>query len=215
MSVPPPRSPATNGAPDPGRRRVLRALGLGGLASVAGAIATIRTTGYEVDPARVAKLRFLRPWQLVVVDAAAARICLADVPYDAPGAPPTPREVQVGEFIDAFLAAASEPIQKDASSLFGFLEHGWPLACGHLHRFTALDAAAQDHVLGSLESSRLGMLRGCFHGLKSMVMMGYYRDPRTWGVLGYDGPLVNRPLDGWTEKRHLPVVKSPEKQGGS
>jgi len=36
------------------------------------------------------------------------------------------------------------------------------------------------------------------------VMMGYYRDPRTWGVLGYDGPLMNRPEGGWVPLRHKP-----------
>jgi hypothetical protein len=29
------------------------------------------------------------------------------------------------------------------------------------------------------------------------LLMGYYRDPRTWRILRYDGPLVNRPDEGW------------------
>ena len=41
------------------------------------------------------------------------------------------------------------------------------------------------------------LLRGAFDGLKSLVFMGYYRDPRTWRILGYDGPRVNRPDEGW------------------
>jgi hypothetical protein len=52
-------------------------------------------------------------------------------------------------------------------------------------------------VLASVEASSSDLLRAGFDGLKSLVFMGYYRDPRTWGILGYDGPLVNRPRGGW------------------
>jgi hypothetical protein len=36
------------------------------------------------------------------------------------------------------------------------------------------------------------MLRGAFSALKALVLMGYYRDPSTWAILGYTGPLVAR-----------------------
>ncbi|MBL8609283.1 MAG: hypothetical protein JNL38_18280 [Myxococcales bacterium] len=43
----------------------------------------------------------------------------------------------------------------------------------------------------------MDLLRGGFAGLKSLIFMGYYRDPRTWAILGYDGPRVGRPERGW------------------
>jgi hypothetical protein len=53
-------------------------------------------------------------------------------------------------------------------------------------------------VLASLEASSSDLLRAGFDGLKSLVFFGYYRDPRAWRLLGYDGPLVRRPAGGWT-----------------
>ena len=204
MAEPPPLSDPD--AP-PSRRafvgRLLRGgVALGVLGGVS-AIAAVRTGGYAVDPARARRLRFLAPWQLAVVDAVAARMCLADVAYDAPGAPPTPAEVEVGLFVDAFFADCAPAQQRDGRALLGFVEHAWPLACGRVRRFTALDDRARDAVLTQMESSSLDLVRGAFASLKSLLFMGYYRDPRTWGVVGYDGPLVNRPPDGWTPKRYL------------
>jgi hypothetical protein len=78
-----------------------------------------------------------------------------------------------------------------------YLEHVAPLAVGLVSRFTALSPAAQDRVLASLERSPYDLLRAGFDGLKALVFMGYYRDARTWGIVGYDGPLVRRPEGGW------------------
>ena len=52
-------------------------------------------------------------------------------------------------------------------------------------------------MLAAIEASSSDLLRAGFDGLKSLVFMGYYRDARTWGILGYDGPLVGRPPSGW------------------
>jgi hypothetical protein len=203
----PSSKPSSKTDPAPTRRSFLRRFARAGVAlgvlGGTGIVAAIRTSGYRVDPARAAKLKSIAPWQLAVIDAAAARMCAADVPYDAPGAPPTPLEVGVGEFFDAFVAACDRSIARDCKAMIGFVEHAWPLVCGELHRFTALPADRQDAVLAKMESSSSEMVCGAFHSLKSLLMMAYWRDPRTWGVVGYDGPLVNRPFDGWTPKKYL------------
>ncbi|MBL8720371.1 MAG: gluconate 2-dehydrogenase subunit 3 family protein [Myxococcales bacterium] len=188
------------------RRNFLSRTARAGLAlatlSGAGVAAFVRASGYVVDPARAAKLRCLAPWQLVVVDALAARFCAADVPYDSPGAPPTPLEVGVSEFVDQFLAESDAEVRRECLALFGMIEHAYPMSCGHLHRFSALSPAAQDDVLRSLAGSASALLQGAFTGCKSLFMMGYYRDPRTWGVLGYDGPKKGRPTEGWVPLRY-------------
>ena len=183
--------------------RVLRGTAAIGVLTSVGAIAAVRTGSYTTDPAREARLRFLTPWQLIVIDAVAARMCASDVPYDSPGAPPTPLEVEVGLFVDGFFADCSAPQQRDGRALIGFVEHVWPLACGRTRRFSALDDAARDDVLAQMEASSLDLVRGAFAALKSLLFMGYYRDPRTWGVIGYDGPLIDRPSKGWTPRRYL------------
>lgn len=190
-------------------RRTARAAAALAVLGTGSAIAILRTTGYQVDPARAARLRALSGWQLAVVDALLARLLAPDVPWGTEGAPPTPAEVGAAEFIDAYMAEADPPTRRDLRALLTLLEHGYPLMCGERHRFTALDGGAQDRVLQAMERSHLDAMRGCFGAIKSLAMMAYYRDPRTWGVLGYDGPLERRPEGGWTPLRFVP----PDRRG--
>lgn len=149
-------------------------------------------------------MRALSAAEVAVIDAIANRMLLADVPYDALGAPPTPRECEVVEFVDAFVADSEHAIQRELHAAIGAVEHFFPLLIGSPRRFTSLSPADQDRVLDAMDKSIMDLIRGCYGGLKSIVMMGYYRDPRTWGVLGYDGPLLNRPEGGWVPLRYKP-----------
>jgi hypothetical protein len=177
----------------PSRRRFL-ALGAGALALASGAVAAVRTRGYVVPPDVPAKLTSLRPWQYVVVQHIARRIAAPD---SDDRAIPTPDATDVAGFVDGYVAQLPAPLKRDLLRAFGFVEHLAPLGVGCVSRFTRLSPGDQDRVLASLESSGQDLLRGAFDGLKSLVFMGYYRDPRTWRVLGYDGPRVNRPDEGW------------------
>jgi hypothetical protein len=189
---------------DRSRRKFLtRSVAISTIA-VTSAIAIVRTSGYDIDERRRAYLRALSGWQLAVVDALADRICASDVPEGTAFAPPTPRECEVSEFVDAYAAASERAVRDDLLAAIGAVEHVFPLLYGHAHRFTALSAAAQDHVLASMERSSSALIRGAFAGLKACLMMGYWRDPRTWGAIGYDGPLVNRPPGGWVPLRYRP-----------
>ncbi|HEY2365981.1 MAG TPA: hypothetical protein VGH87_06325, partial [Polyangiaceae bacterium] len=94
--------------------------------------------------------------------------------------------------LDGYLAQMPEPLRRDFLRLLAFVEHVAPLGCKLASRFTRLSAADQDRVLAWMESNSEGMLRGGFDGLKSCVFMGYYRDPRTWKVIGYAGPFVTK-----------------------
>ena len=163
----------------------------GALLLVGSAVALVRTRGYELPPDR--KLVGLAPWQFLVVEAVARRIAARDND-DAP----TPDEVDVAGFIDRYLAEMAAPMRRDLGRMFGYIEHVAPVASGHASRFTRLDGDAQDDVLRGIESSASDLLRGGFEGVKSLVFMGYYRDARTWTILGYEGPLINRPAGGWT-----------------
>ena len=99
--------------------------------------------------------------------------------------------------VDAWVARMHRGVRRDFGRFLAYLEHVAPLRCKLMARFSRLSPAEQDRVLASLESSPEGLLRGGFDGLKSLVFMGYYRDPRTWRIVGYDGPLVGRPTAGW------------------
>ncbi len=175
------------------RRRFLSLAG-GALAIASGAVAVVRTRGYPVPGDVARKLEALAPWQYVVVQAIARRIAAPD---KESAAIPTPDDTDVAGFVDSYVARLPASLRRDLLRALAFVEHAAPLGVGRLARFTRLSAPDQDRVLASLESNGQDLLRGAFDGLKSLVFMGYYRDPRTWRIVGYDGPRVNRPDDGW------------------
>jgi len=157
------------------------------------AVAIVRTRGYIVPKDR--KLMALTAWQYEVVGHAARRIVAPDRPFDP--TIPSADELDVAGFVDGWVFRLPARVQRDLGRFLAFVEHLAPLGVGFGSRFTRLGPAQQDSVLSSLESSSSDLLRAGFDGLRSLVFMGYYRDARTWGIVSYDGPLVNRPSGGW------------------
>jgi hypothetical protein len=185
---------AVHRAPRVTRRRVLQigaafVLAAGGLAGI------VRSRGYALPPGQ--RLTTLSAWQYVVVQSAARRIAAPDDARDG-AAIPTADELDVAGFVDGWLAKMRPDMRRDFGRFLAYLEHLAPLRVGSASRFTRLPPEVQDRVLASIEASPVDLLRAGFDGLKALVFMGYYRDARTWGVLGYDGPLVGRPDVGWT-----------------
>ncbi|HEY1695641.1 MAG TPA: gluconate 2-dehydrogenase subunit 3 family protein [Polyangiaceae bacterium] len=195
MREPPSRPPA---APPGGprrlsRRRLLQAGVAAGLVAGGSALAFVRTRGYEL-PAGTTLAAFT-PWQYLVVQQAARRIVAPDLPGDA--SIPSADDLDVAGFVDGWVARMDPTMRRDLGRFLGYVEHLAPLGAGCASRFTRLGAADQDAVLASIESSSSDLLRAGFDGLRALVFLGYYRDARTWGIAGYDGPLVNRPAGGW------------------
>lgn len=171
------------------RRRFLR-WGLGGAVAVGlGGVLAWRTTGYDVPASIAARLRSLNAKEYLVVEAAAARILRSDRPGD-----PSAADVEAALFIDGFVASLDPAQRADLRRLLHLLENALPLTAGHVSRFTRLEGPAQDEVLTAMMESPIGLVRGAFDSLKSLSVMAYYRDPRTWPQIGYDGPLRGRPL---------------------
>lgn len=161
--------------------------------SVGVVLATLRTTGYAVPRGR--RLAALAGWQFVVIEHAARRIAAPDDTRDADI--PSPDELDVAGFVDAWISHMSPSMRRDFGRFLAYLEHVAPFGGGFASRFTRLRPLEQDRVLGHVEGSSNGLLRAGFDGLKSLVFMGYYRNPRTWRLIGYDGPWVARPPGGW------------------
>ncbi len=167
----------------------------GALVAIGSVVAVVRTRGYDISQERRVKLSVLAPWQLIVVEAVARRIAAPDDPNDP--TIPTTDAVDVGGFVDGYCAGMHPVMRRDLLRLLGFIEHVAPLGIRKTSRFTKLTETDQDQVLAWMESNDQGLLRGAFAGIKSLVFMGYYRDPRTWKVMGYAGPFVKRPQGGW------------------
>lgn len=157
----------------------------GALALLSGAVALVRTRGYEAPAGKV--LASFTPAEYAVVLHLARRVCAGDLPEA-----PTADDVGVAEFVDAYAANMPPRLRRDLGRFLVFVEQLAPLALGMTSRFTRLSAREQDDVLASLESHSSELLRGGFESVKALLFMGYYRDPRTWSILGYDGPLLGR-----------------------
>ena len=174
------------------RRRALK-LGVAAVLVLGGAAGYVRSSGYAVPAGQ--RLVTMSPWQFVVVQHAARRIAAPDRPDDP--SIPTADDAGVAPFVDAWLVRMRPGVRRDFGRFLAYIEHLAPLRAGSASRFTRLDAAAQDRVLAAIESSSSDLLRAGFDGLKSLVLMGYYRSASTWGIVGYDGPRVGRPEGGW------------------
>lgn len=169
------------------RRKVLKAaLAFGVLGATGSVVALVRSRGYEVAEEVRAKLVGLEPWQYVVVQHLARRVCAADEPGVV-----TPDEADVAGFVDGYVANMAPRMRRDLGRFLGVIEQLAPAGLAMGSRFSRLGAADQDRVLASLESSSSDLMRGGFEGLKALLFMGYYRDARTWRVIGYDGPRVS------------------------
>jgi len=172
------------------RRKMIKASIGAVIAVTASAVALVRTaTRYPIDSDVRARLVSLSPAQYNIVRALAARVCAADKPGEVVG----PDATDVVGFVDAYVARMPSKMRRDLFRFFNYVEQLAPAALGFASRFTQLDAADQDRVLASLESSSIDLLRGGFEGVKALLFMGYYKDPRTWTILGYDGPTLGRP----------------------
>jgi hypothetical protein len=141
------------------------------------------------------RLLALSPWQFVVVEHAARRITAPDIQSDS--SIPSADSLEVAGFVDSWIARMPPRQRRDLGRFLAYLEHLAPASAGYAARFTRLRPDRQDRVLESIERSSHDLLRAGFDGLKALVFIGYYRDARTWGMLGYDGPRVGRPVQGW------------------
>jgi hypothetical protein len=157
------------------------------------AIALLRTSGYAVPAGQT--LRVFSSWEFVVVQHAARRITAPDRPGDP--SIPSADEAGVALFADAWMTHLPEKSRRDLGRFLAYVEHLAPIRARYGSRFTRLPPADQDRVLSAIEASSSDLLRAGFDGLRSLVFLGYYRDPRTWKLVGYDGPLVGRPAQGW------------------
>lgn len=165
------------------RRGLLRA-GLGGTLILGGAAVIGRSfSGYRLDDGKAKQLRALSPKEYLVLQAVARRVCASD---DA--AAPTADTVDAALAADAYVAKLPEPIQEEVRALLQLVEHGSSLA----GRFTRLTDAQKDAALRGWQTSSLTLRRRGFQALKTLALVGYWRDDRSWPLIGYSGPMLPR-----------------------
>jgi hypothetical protein len=169
------------------RRRFLRTTLFGGALLGSAALVGRHLSGYSLDPAVASKLRVLSAKEFLVFSAVARRMLAPDQ-----GGAPTADEVQAGLFVDSYLAKLDKGMRSDVRALLHLVEHGSGLFRVAFSRFTHMTPAEQDATLADWEHSRLALRRRGFQALKTMAMLGYWRDDRTWPLIGYTGPMLPR-----------------------
>jgi hypothetical protein len=170
------------------RRGFLRA-GLLGAVALGGAAAIGRQLrGYAVDAATARRLRVLSPKEYLVMAAVARRVVAPDA-GDAPSAD----AVETALAVDAYVSKLPAAVQSEVSALLQLVEHGallfgWFRLRGS--RFTRMSADEQDATLRDWETSSLTVRRRGFQALRTLAFLGYWRDDRTWALIGYSGPML-------------------------
>jgi hypothetical protein len=171
------------------RRRFAATLAGGAIAAGGAALLWGQAGKYAVDDSVLLRLRAFSAREYVIFRAAARRILAPDE-----NGVPSADELGVAEYADAWLSEADEWTRKDFSRLLSMVEHGTPFFGRFRKRFTDLPKEAQDEYLSHLSQSSIAIVRQGMAGLKSLCLMGYYRDARSWAILGYEGPIVQK---GW------------------
>jgi hypothetical protein len=164
------------------RRSFLRTGVLAGVALGGAAVIGKHLSGYSLDPAIAKRLRALSPKEFLVLQAVARRILASDGPA------PTADEVEAPFHADAYLAELEAPLRDDVRALMHLFEHTSSVRS----RFTRMSAEEQDATLAAWESSGSALKRRGFQALKTLCLFGYWRDDRTWPLIGYSGPMVKR-----------------------
>jgi hypothetical protein len=108
-------------------------------------------------------------------------------------AAPAVRETRTIATIDALCAALDPSATAPLRVLLRLVEWGPLVFERRLARFTQQDAAAQDASLAGWMRSNLTMRRMGFHALRNLALLGYWSQDETWPLVGYAGPLLQRP----------------------
>ena len=167
------------------RRGFLRAGLVGGVLLGGAAIVGRSLSGYHLDAATAGRLRARSPTEYLVLQAVARRVLAPDAP-DAP----SPDSVDVAGAVDVYVAKLPAAVQRDVRALLQLVEHGSSLFRGQVARFTHLAPEAQDAVLADWQRSSLTVRRRGFQALRTLAFLGYWRDDRTWPLIGYSGPML-------------------------
>ncbi|MDB4969376.1 MAG: putative oxidoreductase [Myxococcales bacterium] len=169
------------------RRRFLRAGIIGGILLGGAAVVGRSVSGYHVDAAIARRLRVLSPKEYLIMQAVARRVMAPD-----DGGAPTADQVEVALAVDAYLTKVPPAVVRDVRALLQLVEHGSSLFRFGGTRFSHLAADEQDATLHDWARSSLTVRRRGFQALRTLSFLGYYRDDRTWSLLGYSGPMLPR-----------------------
>lgn len=101
---------------------------------------------------------------------------------------PSSEDVLVMRNLDAMMGQMGPKAREDLSLAIRGLEYG---SLFSFSRFSKLDEAAAYKQLAAWQNGAF-FKRGIVATIKSFVLLGYWRDPRTFSYLEYDGPVSQK-----------------------
>eukprot|EP01032_Pedospumella_encystans_P012491 gene12491-14451_t len=152
------------------------------LLGVAGAATLVAGAGAYITQTNRYRQRY---GQLLVVDGHLADIAHTLAEACVPNRPGFPdiEQAEVVKRLDEELFFVSDNISSDLKAAFYLLEM-FPLAYGHLSRFSRLTVAERKQVLTAASDTQDDTLRAVIANLSAMMRWYYYGHPSTWKVIG-------------------------------
>jgi hypothetical protein len=105
---------------------------------------------------------------------------------------PAVRETRAVATIDAFCRRLDPEISGPLPLALRLFEYGPMLFDLSFSRFSRMSDAQKDASLEAWMTSRLALRRTAFLALRNLALLGYYTQPETWPLIGYQGPLLER-----------------------
>lgn len=123
------------------------------------------------------------------------------------GEPGTPavRETRSVATIDAFCRQLDPGITGALPLALRLFEYAPMLFDLSFSRFSRMTDAQKDASLEAWMTSRLALRRMAFLALRNLAFLGYYSQPETWPLVGYQGPLLEE-----GEKPQAPLIDEGE-----
>jgi hypothetical protein len=108
-----------------------------------------------------------------------------------PGAPAV-RETRSVATIDALCRRLDPGISGTLPLALRLFDYGPILFDLSFSRFSRMSDEQKDASLDAWLTSRLALRRTAFLALRNLAFLGYYSQPETWPLIGYQGPLIER-----------------------
>ena len=179
-------------------RRRLLAAGLGGGALLlVGSGLRWFTSGYQLLPGEACVGLSVK--ELCVVRS------LVEMFFPASGTLPSGVALGVHQRIDEEVWSQPQAMREDLQAAIQLLEHAPPLL-GFAGRMSSLGVPEREKAFQRMLASDQDVVVQAAVALKQMAHLFYYGHPDTWKAIGYDGPLVPRPLPPESSARYQSLV---------
>jgi len=129
--------------------------------------------------------RFFGPAETEILTRIAERVC----DTGDPAAPPL-RETGAIASIDAFCRSLDPELTGQLPLALRLFEWGPFLFDWTFTPFTRMSDAERDASLRAWMTSRLAIRRQAFLAVRNLCLLGFYSQPETWRMIGYQGPLL-------------------------